>query len=215
MKQSITLAEHVFIAGITGGGKGNLTENYLSQFPKVIKLDTKGEALDRIQDGVNPWRQVHPKELVIVEKLSDVMKVEEPYVIYCPTFEELNADAFNDFFMWVYFNKNKSGTVTWVDEVMEVSPSAHQIPTYYKALMTKGRSRRTPVWSLTQRPSDINNIIFSQSTHLYSFDLPLINDRKKVAECTGAKEFLEMPTGYNFWYFRRGWRNAVKGIFEH
>ena len=211
----IAIDEHVFIAGITGGGKSVLARKYLSQFPFVIKLDTKGEALRDIRLNKNPWIEVSKEKLIIVQKLEDLIKVNfknKPYIIYCPIFEELEQPYFNEFFKWVYFNLEGTNVVVWVDELMEISENSQSVPKYLKALYTKGRSRGSIIWGLTQRPVGIHPICLSQSTHLFCFDLPLDSDRKRVSDSTGAKEFLELPTGYYFWYFKRGWREAKKGI---
>lgn len=212
--KGIPTDRHVFIAGITGGGKSQLASVYLSQFPRVVKLDTKGEAVSDLKQKRNPWPYVHPKELAVVQTLEDLKRVDHPYVIYAPVFEELEPEAFNAFFEWVYFTRENTHTATWVDEYMEVSDNPSTIPRYLKALYTKGRSRFTPVWTCTQRPTGVHQIAFSQSSHFFAFDLPLPQDRKKLADATGAPEFLELPEGYNFWYFERGWRSAVKGVLR-
>lgn len=212
--QPIQTDKHVFVSGITGGGKSKLCQAYLSKMPKVVKLDTKGEALMDMKKGVNPWPYVDPRELVIVQRLDDVKKADHPYVIYCPVFEELEMAAYNDFFQWVYFDREDSHTVTWVDEYLEISDNPNVIPRYLKALYTKGRSRFTPVWTCTQRPTGCHQIPFSQSSHFFTFDLPLPQDRKKLADACGAPEFLNLPNGYNFWYFERGWRNATLGVLK-
>lgn len=208
----IATDKHVFVSGITGGGKSQLCQCYLSQFPRVIKLDTKGEAFMDLKKKRNPWPYVHPKELAIVQTLDDLGKVDHPYIIYAPVFEELEFDAFNEFFRWVYFSREDTHTATWVDEYMEVSENPSVIPRYLRALYTKGRSRNTPVWTCTQRPTGVHQIAFSQSSHFFTFDLPMPQDREKIAKATGAPQHLELPDGYNFWYFERGWREAVKGV---
>lgn len=212
--QSIGTDKHVFVAGITGSGKSQLASVYLSQMPKVIKLDTKGEALADLKKKRNPWPYVDPKELVIVQTLDDLTRVNHPYVIYAPVLDELEFDAYNEFFKWVYFQREDTHTVTWVDEYMEVSDNPSVIPRYLKALYTKGRSRFTSVWTCTQTPTGVNKIAFRQSSHFFMFDLTDVEDRKKMSKSTGAMEMMDLPEGYNFWYFERGWRSAVKGVLD-
>lgn len=212
--QPIKTDKHVFISGITGGGKSELCKAYLSKMPKVIKLDTKAEALKDIKEGRNPWGYVHPQELAVVQTLDDLKKDDHPYQIYCPVFDELDPDNFNEFFKWVYFTREDSHTVTWVDEYMEISDNPSVIPRYLKALYTKGRSRFTPVWTCTQRPTGVHQIPFSQSSHFFTFDLPLPQDRKKLADATGTPEHLTLPNGFNFWYFERGRRSAELGVLK-
>lgn len=167
--------------------------------PKVIKLDTKGEALAKMRrKGEHPWRGVAASELVIVQTLDDLKRADHPYIIYCPVLEELEPEAFNDFFFYVYRDRAFDPTVTWVDEMMEISTS-YNIPLGLKALYTKGRFQQTPVWACTQRPVGINPLCLSQATHMFTFDLPRIQDRKFIADSAGVDELLQEPGGYNFW----------------
>lgn len=209
---NILPSEHVFVAGQTGGGKSFLTEIYLSNFPHVVMLDTKGEMLQRKTEGKKLWKGVPDKEVELIEHLSDLDYVDTPKIIYSPSFEELNEEYYNEFFRWAYFRQN---TTVWVDEAMSVSKNSQTIPEFYKAILTRGRSRNTSVWSLTQRPVGLAPIIMSQSTHYFIFNLQLNQDREKVADVTGAPEFYEKPSQgkqkYLFWYFKDGWEHAVKG----
>lgn len=201
--------EHVFVAGMTGTGKTELAKAYLSQYPRVVKMDTKGEALDDLKKKKNPWPQVHPKELTIVQKLDDVLQVDTPYIIYAPVTDEMETAIYEVFFRWAYLTRN---ITVWIDELMEVTDNSQTICRSHKAILTRGRSRDTTVWQLTQRPVGVSPLCISQSKHIFSFDLALDQDRKKVADVTGCKEFLVKPDGYNFWYFRQGWRQAQLGV---
>jgi len=210
----IGLDQHVFIAGMTGSGKSHLARAYLSVFPRVVKLDTKGEALDDIRKKKNPWPQVDPKKLVIVQRLDDVIDADAdgyPKIIYCPTFDELEPNMYNEFFKWAYFRKN---ITVWVDELMEVTDSPHNILPYLKAILTRGRSRDTAAWMCTQRPLGIPPLCISQSFHIFAFDLNIDQDRKKIADVTGVTEFYENPGWHNFWYWQMGWQRAVLGRIE-
>lgn len=200
-------SEHVFIAGQTGSGKSYLAERYLAGFPYVVMLDTKGEMLDRWLQRKKPlWVGVPDDEVTLVQHLEEIDKVDTPKIIYSPSFEELNEEYYNAFFQWCYFRRN---TVVWVDEAMSVSPNPHRIPEYYKAILTRGRSRNTAVWSLTQRPKGIANVIMSEATHFFVFRLQMEQDRERIADITGAPEFYEIPPKYHFWYFRQGMERPI------
>lgn len=203
----IKTSEHVFVAGMTGTGKSFLARNYLSRFPSVAMLDTKGESIDKLANKENPWPEIDPKLLTIVTRAAQLPEVETPYLIYAPDFEELEPYFYNEFFRWAYFRKN---ITVWVDEAMSVSENSQTIPEYYKAILTRGRSRNTAIWTLTQRPMGLSPLIISQSTHFFVFNLQLEQDRKKVTDVTGVPEFMQKPMGHNFWYFRDGWESAVK-----
>lgn len=188
-KVHIKTSEHVFIAGRTGSGKTFLARKYLSGYKNVVCLDTK---------GTTNWPEVEKKELTVVKNLVDLSMVETPKIIYRPVWEELNDDYYNEFFRWVYRRRN---TIVWIDEVMSICPNPHKIPSYYKAVLTRGRELNTAAWSLTQRPSGIPAITVSESTHIMVFDLNMPQDREKMADISGCEEFEEKPGKYNFWYF--------------
>lgn len=193
-------SEHVFIAGATGTGKTYLARKYLAQYEYVVAIDTK---------GMLQWPEVPKDEKIVVTKLTDLDKAGEKYskIIYRPRFEELNFEYYNSFFRWVYERKN---TICWVDEVMSICPNPHKIPDYYKAILTRGRERKTAAWSLTQRPSGIPAVIMSESTHLFIFRLNLPADRDKLSYITGSEKLEERPDllpgggkdKYAFWYWQ-------------
>lgn len=209
---SILTSEHVFVPGMTGCGKSYLAEAYLSKFPKVVKLDTKGEALDKLAKGKNPWPLVNPKELTVVTKLDDLIENSDaPYLIYNPDHDELDPVYYDAFFNWAYLHRN---ITVWVDEVMQVLPSPHKILPGYKAVLTRGRYFDVSLWQLTQRPMGLPADTIAQSSHVFCFDLQLDQDRKKVADVTGVKDFHTKPDGHNFWYWQSGWRDAHLGVLE-
>jgi hypothetical protein len=193
---------------MTGSGKSVLTEVYLSQFPRVIKLDTKGEALERLREGKSPWEYVPNKQLAVVFHFEDIAEVAQthPYIIYCPDYTELNMDGYERFFKWCY---NEQNITVWVDETMQISPNPHVIPDHYKAILTRGRSRNTAVWSCSQRPKGIASIIITQCTHVFAFTMTNEDDRKAVAKNTGVADFQFAPSWHSFKYWRVGWDRCV------
>jgi len=194
---TIKTSEHVFVAGRTGSGKTFLARKYLSQYPHVVVLDTK---------GMTNWPEVPEKELSLVTKLEHLGDVDTPKIIYRPGWDEMTDEYYNEFFRWVYRRKN---TIVWVDEAMSVTPNPHKIPDYYKAILTRGRERNTAVWSLTQRPSGIAQIIMSEATHFFIFDLNLPQDREKIVDVTGATEIYQKPGKYKFWYYNVAREKAI------
>lgn len=218
MMATIAHDEHVFVAGITGSGKTYWLRQYASRRPRVAKLDSKGEAIVDLRKGKNPWPEVHPSQLAIVmdfDKLKDHDWKKRPYLIYVPTFDELDDPSFYDeYFRWAFLSNQDPDRpiVQWIDELKDAVPTPHKIPRYLKALYQKGRFVNNTVWGASQEPRHLHSMCMSQPTHIVSFDLPRIEDRKRLADNTGCPEFLEMPGGHNFWYYRRGWRSAKKGV---
>lgn len=194
-------SEHVFIAGRTGSGKTVCARQYLSGFEHVVALDTKGKL---------KWPEVDPKELTLVKRLRDLPDTDTPKIIYRPIWEELEPEYYNEFFRWCY---RRGNCQVWIDEVMGVCKNSFDIPEYYKAILTRGRELNVTAWSLTQRPSGIPQLIISEATHLFVYDLNLPQDRQKLVEVTGAEELWDRPNiaarkPYSFWYYNVNEENA-------
>lgn len=184
--------EHVFIAGQTGTGKTQLGKKYLAGYENVVALDTKGTLT---------WPEVPSKDLALVTTINELDKVPQKKIIYRPSFEELTLEVYDQFFKWCYYRGN---TIVWVDELMGVCPSPFKMPDYYKAILTRGRELYVSVWSMTQRPSGIPALAMSESSHIFTFLLNMPQDREKIAQASGCREFL-IPPGkkrdYVFWYY--------------
>lgn len=210
-KYIIPTNQHVFIAGRTGTGKSFLAKKYLSGYKNVVALDTKGFLP---QD----WTEPGPEDLTVITKLGDIDKVKTSKIIYQPDLGEMNEDYYNAFFQWIYLRKN---TIVWIDEVMSICPTPYKIPFYYQGILTRGRQRNVAAWSLTQRPSGIPQIIMSESSHFFIFDLNLPQDREKIVKVTGIEDFWEVPSkagpaynAYNFWYYNVMWDAAQLARLE-
>lgn len=209
--KSIPTDEHVFVAGMNGTGKSFLCENYLRTYQYVIKLDTKNETEERRREGKSPWTGlVENEDFTVIKSLYDLDTVDTDKIIYCPDFEEQNLDTYDQFFDWVFRREN---TIIWIDELMGIG-SATTYPINLKRIYTQGRSKNVAVWACTQRPSGIPAISIANSRHFFIFDLMLADDRKKVANITGIPQFLDMPNGYNFWYYHVGDKKAVKAVLK-
>ncbi len=221
----IKTSEHVFIAGMTGSGKTFLARHYLAGFTNVFAIDTKElltwpEVPGTIWTGKEGEILVDGhKEIIIIEHAKELEKAAKSYpkVIYRPVFTELNNDYFEAFFKFCYLNKN---CLVWIDEAMSICPTPYKIPEWYKGVLTRGRQRNVAAWSLTQRPSGLPQLVLSEASHYFIFNLNLEADRIKLANSTGCVEMLNKPgltpikgikkTIPNFWYFNVGQDRAVK-----
>jgi hypothetical protein len=227
MSVEIVQGEHVNVDGMTGRGKTWLARKYLANNPPVVVLDTKGTlAWPEIpgskwhsnNDNRHPGVLIEPgPNLTLITHLKDIRKANTPYIIYRPDPEELEEEFYNAFFQYVYLRQY---VTVWVDEAMSVSINSMRIPFYYKACLTRGRERGISVWNLTQRPSNIAQVILSECTHFFVFDLNLPQDRIKLAETTSAVELLEKPSKergaskYSFWYYNISWEHASLGYIK-
>lgn len=209
--KQIKTDEHVFIAGKTGSGKSVLARTYLSAFPRVVKMDEKGDALRDLKKGINPWPEVQPERLAVVESLegfkNEIYDGNRSHIIYCAKHDEINPQSHNLFFRFCY---DIQDITVWVDELFAVSPNPHVIPEYLQAIYTRGRTRDVSAWGLTQRPKGINGMPLSQASHIFAFNLRKPEDRKYMYDTTGAPEFIENPGQYNFWYWTDEMEHAVK-----
>lgn len=199
-KRDIKIGEHVFIAGMTGSGKTVVAKYYLAGEDNVIILDTK---------GTFDYSDVLPN-IPVFEKLSDLMSFEEGKAIYRPRYEELNKDYYEAFFKWIYFRTN---TIVLVDELMSISTQTY-CPEYLKAILTRGRERKTSAWCCTQRPATIPIVCFTESTHFFIFRLNNINDRRRLVESVGCLEFADILPKYVFWYYNIEMDEPIKSTLK-
>ena len=206
---TIPTNKHVLVCGMTGTGKSYLCEQYLSRYDYVVKLDTKDETTERQIYGVSAWDGLEEnKDFTIVRNIDELDEVETKKIIYAPPYDEQNEETFNRFFKWCF---DRGNTIVWVDELMSIG-TVHRYPKELGRLMTQARSKNVALWCCTQRPSGIPNIVPANCSYFFVFDMALPQDRKKLVEVTGMLEMYELPTGYNFWYYKMGERKTVKAV---
>ena len=207
--ESIPPNKHVLVCGMTGTGKSYLAERYLLGYKYVVKLDTKDETGERHASGLSPWYGLKEgKDFTVCHTFSDLDDINTDKIIYVPPYEEQTEENFNSFFRWIF---ERGNTILWIDELMSVGTNFRS-PRELGRIMQQGRSKNVAVWACTQRPSGIPIIVPANCTYFFVFDMSLPQDRKKLVETTGMPELNEMPTGYNFWYYKMGDRKAVKCV---
>jgi hypothetical protein len=192
MNISPKLTERAVFIGKTGCGKTTLARYMLNHWPFVVVLDIK----DRLF-----W-----KGYKRVTSFQELINSKEPKLIYAPKHEELidkesgELSAYiHDFFKWIY---NRQNTVVYIDEVYGVT-IGNKLPYYYHACLTRGRELNIMVFSATQRPKDIPQVILSESDNYYVFRLLLPQDRAKVKSILPFSEERLMALGeHQFLYGR-------------
>lgn len=194
--------EHVFVSGKTGTGKSYLTEEYVTGYKYVVKLDTKDETMERKRKGLSAWRGlIEGQDFTVCRNFEQLDDIETPKIIYVMDYDEQNEDGFNRFFRWIFEREN---TVLWIDELTSVG-SSYSVPKEYGRLMQQGRSKNIAVWNCTQRPSGIPQSAIANSTHFFIFQTALPADRKKLVELTGQQQLGIVPKGkHQFYYYRLG-----------
>ena len=198
----IDRSEHVFIAGSTGTGKTVLAKAYLSKYQNVMILDTKGTFY------FEPF--LTSDDYVIVDDIQRLESMSKNFdkIVYRPKLNQLTEYYYDEFFKWCYLRGN---TIVCVDEAMQVSISPQKIPYYYKGILTRGRELKTSVWSLTQRPSGLSQLILTESTHYFIFRLNHILDRDKISKISGQGDFKNIVSGHKFRYWRADKQYTVLG----
>jgi hypothetical protein len=125
------------------------------------------------------------------------MKVGEGKFIYRPVLDELNKEYYEVFFKWIYFRRN---TIVLIDELMSFTTPTY-CPEYLKGIYTRGRELNVTAWACTQRPKNIPLICMSEATHFFIFRLNIEDDRKRLVEVAGCKEFMELLPKHVYWYY--------------
>lgn len=200
---TISPSEHVFICGGTGSGKSVLADVYTAGATEtVIKIDIKDDTFSRRRDGEPLWRGlVENEDFEVVNSLEAVKKSEYNKIIYVPPFEEQTLEHYDDLARYVYTNGDMR---LWIDELMLFTEGAQRYPQFLKAILVSGRSRRATVTMCSQRPMAIPAICIANAQHFFVFSMNNDQDRKKMADVTGCKRFIERPEKYAFWYYREG-----------
>jgi DNA helicase HerA-like ATPase len=163
--------EHTTIVGRNGTGKTQagawlLSQQNLEGKPWVI-LDYKGEEL-----------------LNSIPRIREIGFAESPsqpglYILKSRPDLEEQTEAW----LWKIWERENIGV--FIDEgymLPEIRKGA------FSALLTQGRSKRTPVITLSQRPVRVDRAAFSEASHLIAFDLNDRRDHKSLEEI--------VPTGF-------------------
>jgi hypothetical protein len=90
-------------------------------------------------------------------------------------------------------------TALVIDEAMELCTQGSILPAYKKAI-TQGAEIYVPVYSLTQRPVGVHNVLLTESEHFFIFDLPGEPDRTKMADFIGDGAGERVGEPYVFLY---------------
>lgn len=176
--------EHTTIVGRNGTGKTQagawlLSTVDLKAKPWVI-LDYKGEEL---LNSIPRIRAIDFKE---------TPKQPGLYILHSrPDLEE-------DTEKWLWKIWERENTGVFIDE-------GYMLPDIRKgafsALLTQGRSKRTPVITLSQRPVRVDRAAFSEASHLIAFDLNDKRDHKSLEEVVPTGFMREsIPKWHSRWY---------------
>lgn len=171
--------------GQTGSGKTTLAKFLLElRQTRILIFDWK---------GLIRWYGYHR-----FTSLKTLCRANKPRSIYAPSISEIrNHDYWEAFFNYAYKLGNCQ---VYVDEVYAIT-DGDEMPDWYHACLTRGREKKVSVFSSSQRPVKIPQVILSEAEHTYTFRLQLKQDRQKVEQTTGldANRILELPK-YKFFH---------------
>lgn len=177
------------LIGQTGTGKSTLAKFLVKDFSHVHAFDEKGQliSLDRwdkmgfVQaNTIDEYKELAERH---TEGPGGEIAFTFPRVVYTPAVDEMESlDIYNEFFRLIYDGGNR---LCYVDECYAIVPHGKKMPSYFRAVLTRGRSRNVTGLFATQRPVDVPNIVFSESERKYIFRLIMEGDRRKVEAFTG------------------------------
>jgi hypothetical protein len=202
--------DRVTIVGMTGSGKSTFGMWLFAEYADFqrkpwVFIDYKREALINVA-----LSEKMMKPLKMGSQLPDVAGI---WVIHAESGQ--GPDPMNDFLMRIY-NQGNIGVV--VDETTMIPNTRGDGNTGgpYQTLLSQGRSKIIPVWSLSQRPAFINRMAFTENNYFCAFRLKSEDDNDKI-----MKEIPKRSKNYDLvWdednYYPRGhesrWYDANRDI---
>lgn len=183
-------AQRILIVGRTQSGKTTLARTLIGGYSSLVVID--------------PKRRVTPEQLggraVVIEADPGLFGQTWPQrarrVIYRP---DPNSDRAADVGLVIRRVLRYGRTALVVDEAMELCTQGWIQPDY-KVAITQGAELLVPVYSLTQRPIGVHNILLTEAEHFFVFDLPGSSDRRKMAEFVGDGADARPEQRYGFLY---------------
>ena len=162
-----TDSQHLLLIGKNGSGKTRAAVWHLAQKDlansKWIVINHKREELINSVPGAK------------FMNMDTVPKEDENGVfIYQPRPE--TDDAMVSALLWHVYENERIGV--YIDEGTMIHPRDPALA----ALYTQGRSKKTPVITLSQRPSRISRYAVSEAAHIQVFQLTDKRDRKTIQE---------------------------------
>lgn len=178
--------EHVLIVGQNQSGKSTVARAMTSGYSSQVVVDPKHEeSLARSITVYSP------------AEFSRVYPQRSRRVIFRP---DNGLDRGEDVDQVMARVERYGRTAVVVHEAMFYASAGWIVPAY-KRLQVAGAGRGIPVWSLSQRPMGLHNVLLSEARHVLIFDLALDGDRRKMAGIVGEAALIRPGRRFGFGYY--------------
>jgi hypothetical protein len=175
-------SQHITLIGKNGSGKTraavwHLAQKDLANSQWIVINHKREELINRVPGAV-------------FLQMNEFPKVGEPGIyIYQPR-AEIDDDIVTAI-LWQVYDRERIGV--YIDECTMINPRNPALNSLY----TQGRSKRTPVITLSQRPSRISRYAVSEATFHQVFQLTDRRDRQTIQEYIPANldEFMLPQNG--------------------
>lgn len=176
------------IVGRTGSGKTRfgawlLSLSPFNKIPYVI-IDHKREGLF---EGIDRIKEID---------YSELPKQPGLYLLQPDTRHETH-DA--DLDKWILNALDREKIGLYIDEGYSIRPQSRALRT----VLTQGRSKKVPVITLSQRPSQISRFVFTEADFFAFFQLSIEDDRKTAQSFAPRNRInldVPVPPYHSYWY---------------
>ena len=195
------------IVGMTGSGKTTLAHKLLDERRWRIMLVTKPDDLQW-----SGWRTVGTVAQIKPRPAEDPGEVDRgtSWRLYPPSGRP--GPEFRKAFEYVWANGH---WCLYADEAYHIQHAG--LESELIRLLTQGRSKRISVVCGVQRPSWVSRFVFSEATHLFSFQMGDKRDLKALRDGVGdayADAVAELER-FQFLYLNKATRRMVRGTVRN
>lgn len=179
-------ATRTLIVGRTQSGKTTLVRLLVSGYSSLVVIDHK--------------RRFELPRTVVVENSPALFRQAWPQrarrVIYRPDpYAKRGADVAEVLARVIAYGR----TALVVDEATNLCTQGWILPEYRRTI-TEGAALLIPVYSVTQRPIGVHNVLLTEADDVFVFDLAGAGDRDKVASFFGDELATRVGRPYEFAY---------------